>query len=199
MQLFQSHRIFEVDQRKKQKPRPVVNSFNGYVINDTESLYQNDMDYAMTLERAKMFCLSLEGILQPTWVFKEAIEVCLKSHAVRITASTASSRHPIEIEHAKAPGGFRNDYVCDCKGYWHVLICSHVVVAAMHLNNDIDLHKMTSQIDSSCHPGRPKNSLIPIGIESHATADPAPITAHHAAKFLGSRLSCKMVDKGSKV
>ena len=34
----------------------VVNGFNGYVIiNDSESLYQSDMVYAMTLERAKKY------------------------------------------------------------------------------------------------------------------------------------------------
>jgi hypothetical protein len=56
----------------------IVNTFNGYVIYETESLYQNDMDYAMTLERAKVFCLSLGGIFKPTWNFHQAIECCLK-------------------------------------------------------------------------------------------------------------------------
>ena len=101
-----------------------MNGFNGYVINDSESLYQNDMDYAMTLERAKKYCLSLEGILQPSWKFNDAIDVCLRSHAVRITAAKTTSRHPFLVEHYLSPGGFRNDYVCVCKGYWHVLICS---------------------------------------------------------------------------
>jgi hypothetical protein len=32
----------------------VVNGFNGYVISDSES-FQSDMDYAMTLERAKRY------------------------------------------------------------------------------------------------------------------------------------------------
>ena len=179
---------------KNGKPA-VVNTFNGYVVSDTETLYQNDMNYALTVERAKMYCLSLEGIFQPTWGFEDAINVCLKAHAVRMTASTATSRHPIEIQHAKDPVlGFRNDYVCDCKGYWHALICAHIV-AAMHLNNDIDLHVMTRQIDYSCQKGRPSNSRMPIGVATHEAEDTTPTTVHHAAKFIGSRLSCNMADK----
>jgi hypothetical protein len=173
----------------------VVNSFNGFVVNDTETLYQNDMDYSMTLERAKMFCLSLEGIVQPTWKFKDAIDVCLKSHAVRITASTANSRQPLEKDHAIAVGGFQNDYVCDCKGYWHVLICSHVV-AAMHLMEDIDLHKMTRQIDYSCQPGRKSNSRVTIGMDTHAAGKPEPTTVQQGSKLIGSQLSCNRADKG---
>ena len=95
----------------------IVNTFNGYVINDTGFLYQNDMDYAMTLG-AKVFCLSLEGIFNPTSNFHQAIECCLKSHAVRITAATTASRHPLLAEHSVSPAGFiRNVYVFDCKGY----------------------------------------------------------------------------------
>ena len=41
--------------------QPVQNMFNGSVINSTEALYQNDMDYAMTMERAKVFCLFVVG------------------------------------------------------------------------------------------------------------------------------------------
>ena len=56
----------------------IVNTFNGYVIYEIESLHQNDMDYAMTLERAKVFCLSFGGIFKATRNFYQAIECCLK-------------------------------------------------------------------------------------------------------------------------
>ena len=172
----------------------IVNTFNGYVINDTESLYQNDMDYAMTLERAKVFCLSIEGIFNPTLNFHQAIECCLKSHAVRITAATTTSRHPLLAEHSVSPAGFMNDYVCDCKGYWHKLICSHVL-AAMHLNKDIDLHVMTRLIERPCTVGRPGKSRKPIGAATHVADEPV-LTIHEAAKWIGSRLSCKMPADG---
>jgi hypothetical protein len=169
-----------------------VNTFNGYKINDTESLYQNDMDYAMTLERAKVFCLSIEGIFNPTWNFHQAIECCLKSHAVRITAATTTSRHPLLAEHSVSPAGFMKDYVCDCKGYWHKLICSHVL-AAKHLNKDIYQDVMTRLIERPCTVGRPGQSRKPIGAATHVADEPV-LTIHEGAKWIGSRLSCKMPD-----
>ena len=65
--------------------QPVQNMFNGYVINSTEALYQNDMDYAMTMGRAKVFCSTLVGIFQPKWGFIVAVDLyegtCRALHA----------------------------------------------------------------------------------------------------------------------
>ena len=55
--------------------QPVQHMFNGYVINSTEALYQNDIDYAMTMGRAKVFCSTLVGIFQPKWGFIIAVDL----------------------------------------------------------------------------------------------------------------------------
>ena len=120
--------------------------------------------------------------------------MCLRSHAVRITAAKTTSRHPLLVEHFLSPGGFRNDYVCDCKGYWHVLICSHVL-AAMHLNKDVDLHLMTRLIERPCSVGRPSKGRMPIGVATHE-AEKEVLTLHDAIKFIGSRLSYNLPDDG---
>ena len=79
--------------------QPVQNMFNGYVINSTEALYQNDMEYAMTMN--EVFCLIRFGIFQPKWRFIEAVDICMKAHAVRYTPASIASRHPVAKEYAK--------------------------------------------------------------------------------------------------
>ena len=173
--------------------QPVQNMFNGYVINSTEALYQNDMDYAMTImERAKVFCLTLVGIFQPKWGFIEAVEICMKAHAVRYTPASIASRHPIAKEYAKnKQEGYQYEYTCDCQAWWHSLICAHVV-AAMHLNDDIDLHSMTTEIDRPCKVGRPKK-YVPVGFAAHKPIEKA-LDINAAAKWIGSVLSNKVAD-----
>ena len=75
-----------------------------------------------------------------------------------------------------------------------MLICSYVL-AAMHLNKDVDLHLMTRLIERPCTVGRPSKSRMPIGIATHE-AEKEVLTLHDAVKFIGSRLSCKLPDDG---
>ena len=168
---------------------PIVNGFNGYIVNSSEALYQNDMDYAMNLQRAKTFCLSLEGIFQPKWTFMDAIDVCLKSHAVRVKPADAKSRHPIAVEHALREQQFKFEYECDCQGFWHSLICSHVL-AAYHLNEEINLNALTAVIDRPCTVGRPRK-LAAVTYAAHKPPE-KKLTPFDAAKRIGSILSVKI-------
>ena len=170
---------------------PVQNMFNGYIINSTEALYQNDMDYAVTMNRAKIFCLSLEGIFQPSWGFNEAVDICMKAHAVRYRSASTTSRHPVLVEYAQHQGVYQYEYTCDCQAWWHSLICAHVV-AAMHLNKDIDLHSMTAVIDRPCKVGRPKH-YVPVGFAAHLPVEKV-LNTYAAGKWLGTELSTKVSD-----
>ena len=164
--------------------QPVVNAFNGYIINSSEALYQNDMDYAKTVHRAKAFCWSLEGIFQPKWSFKEAIEVCLKSHAVRIKPANSTSQHPVAVEY-EFKHQFPHKYECDSQGFWHSLICSPVL-AAYHLNGEIDLNALTAVIDRPCTVGRPRK-VTAVAYAAHKPPK-KKLTSFDAAKKIGSIL-----------
>ena len=65
----------------------------------------------------------------------------------------------------------------------------------MHLNKDIDLHVMTRLIERPCTVGRPSKSRKPIRAAIHVADEPV-VTIHEAAKWIGSRLSCKMSADG---
>ena len=156
----------------------------------TEALYQNDMVYAMTVQRAKTFCLSLEGIFLPQWGFKDAIEVCLKSHAVRIKPASPTSRHPVALEHAVKEGPFKFDYACDCQGFWHALICSHVL-AACHLTNEIDLIAMTAVIDRPCKAGRP-TKYSAVTYAAHKAPERKDNNKFTATQLIGSTVSVRV-------
>ena len=107
----------------------------------------------MTEKKAKYYCLTLIGTHKEEWKFEDVCQIGLRAHAVRITKATPTTVQPISF-----PGVdiFEFEYKCDCKGWWHSLVCAHVL-AAMHLRHDINLLHINAQINKPAIPGRPSN------------------------------------------
>ena len=135
--------------------------FNGYIFNSSSTMYQGDMDNAMTSQKAKHYCLTLQGVSKANWKFEEACQTSLTAHAVRVEDATKETIHPISFPGLPTP---KHSYRCDCKGWWHSLVCAHVL-AAMHLNSDINLNSLNAKVNKPAIPGRPA-SYKPVGYKA---------------------------------
>jgi len=164
--------------------------FDGYVFNSTSSMFQADMDQAMTDKKAKHFCLTLLGVRKQEWNFESLCEIGLRAHAVRITEAKANTIQPIVF-----PGinSFMYEYKCDCKGWWHSLVCSHVL-AAMHLRKDINLKAINAQINRPAIPGRPL-LYQPVTYKAHQPANSREIreiSTVKATNYIGYSVASKV-------
>lgn len=117
---------------------------DGYIFNASDHLYEADKLYSMTGHRAKIYCLSLKGILPHNTKFRSVGDITHTCHAVMLVG---------------------NHYRCDCLAYWHACECSHVL-AAMHLDGKYDIKKHLTQIVNARVVGRPSN-YQPVGYAAH--------------------------------
>ena len=79
--------------------------FDGYVINSSDHLTYVNSGNSMTIERAKKFLLSLQGIVDPNLDFTLLCRVCLGCHYC----------------YQKDNG----EFICTCSSFWHTTECSH--------------------------------------------------------------------------
>jgi len=161
--------------------------FDGYIFNSTSSLFQGDMDEAMTEKKAKYYCLTLIGTHKEEWKFEDVCEIGLRAHAVRITKATPTTVQPISF-----PGvdSFECEYKCDCKGWWHSLVCAHVL-AAMHLRHDINLLNINAQINKPAIPGRPSN-YQPVTYKAQQPSDARELSNRKATNYIGMNVASKV-------
>lgn len=162
-------------------------NFNGFIFNSSSTMYQNDMDNAMTKHKAKHYCLSLQGISKANWTFEEACQMTLTAHAVRVEDATPDTIHPISFPGLATP---KHKYRCDCKGWWHSLVCAHVL-AAMHLNNDINLNTVNAKVNKPAIPGRPA-SYQPVGYKAQQPSNDRELSNRKANNLKGMHVASKI-------
>ena len=113
--------------------------FKGYVFNSSTHVWSYDTRNSLTLETAKKFLMTIVGITPPDCLsWKDLSQLCINHHHVKVSDE--------------------GKYICDCAGYWHSTICSHVL-AAKHLDGIINLNDMlfSPSLYKTKLIGRPKN------------------------------------------
>ena len=152
---------FVVKKGTKMHIKDFTFDFDGYIFNSSSTTFQDDMNNAMTARKARIYSLSVQGISKTSWTFEEACQTSLTAHAVQVQEATHDTIQPIAF-----PGlpPLKYHYRCDCKGWWHSLVCAHVL-AAMHLENDINLNVVNAKINKPALPGRPA-SYQPVGYKA---------------------------------
>ena len=113
--------------------------------------------------------------------------MCLTAHAVRVEDATPESIHPISFPGLPTP---KHNYRCDCKGWWHSLVCAHVL-AAMHLNNDINLNTVNAKVNKPAIPGRPA-SYQPVGYKALQPSNDRELSNRKANNLKGMRVASKI-------
>ena len=142
---------------------------SGYVFNGSDMMWQKDDLHHMNSSRAKLFLLSLRGILTASTVqsFRKSCDTCLNAHFVKIVDGEA---------------------ICDCVAFCSKSECAHST-AAMHLEGMLNISEELQRIQNGRLPGRPKQ-YKPMGYAGvvpaiQEEAGNLVITEHEAANYIG--------------
>ncbi|KAG1689838.1 hypothetical protein DVH05_001872 [Phytophthora capsici] len=112
----------------------------------------------VTRERAQRFLNSLRGSIDSVHAVTEVELLFLSLHRVEILhlrALELSNQSPVPVEDIKS---IRQKYRCDCLGYWsNGWQCAHVV-AAMVLQNDMQMEGLIARLPVRKVPGGQKRS-----------------------------------------
>ena len=170
---------FAVKRGSKMFIKDFVFDFDGFVFNSSSNTFQRDMNNAMIDRKARVYSLTLQGISKTSWTFADVCQACLTAHAVQVQEATPDTLQPISF-----PGvpPLKFHYRCDCKGWWHSLVCAHVL-AAMHLQGDINLNVVNAKINKPAIPGRPA-LYQPVGYKAQQSASNGRLMSNRKATNL---------------
>jgi len=135
----------------------------------------------MTLPRAKIFLLSLLGILDEPMYFEDASDVCLGCHYVY--QDPASSK-----------------WICTCGAFYHGTECSHILLAKHLTGNPADdIFLLSGRHDAELLTGRPRKNIgqgfirMPTKLHQNETSEGTTLQGLEIAKVIDGwrRQVCK--------